>query len=50
MTRFLAIFLVFVLLGAIALSFDGLVGPAALLAGFVVVMHLRTRPGTEPNA
>ncbi|HEX2141790.1 MAG TPA: hypothetical protein VHK28_05865 [Candidatus Limnocylindria bacterium] len=47
MSRFVLIFAALMLLGAIALSAEGLIGPVAVLTGFVVVMHVRTRPRTD---
>lgn len=43
MNRFAFIFAAFLVLGAVALSAEGLMGPVAVMTGFVVVLHVRTR-------
>jgi hypothetical protein len=47
MNRFALIFAAFLLLGALALSAEGLIGPVAVMTGFVVVLHVRTRGTSE---
>ena len=47
MNRFIFIFATFLLLGAVALNAEGFIGPVAVMTGFVVVMHVRTRPHTD---
>jgi hypothetical protein len=47
MNRFIFIFATCLLLGAVALSAEGFIGPVAVMTGFVVVMHVRTRSPTE---
>ena len=47
MNRVIFIFAAFLLLGAVALSAEGFIGPVAVMTGFVVVMHVRTRPRGE---
>ena len=47
MHRFALIFAAFLLIGALALSAEGFIGPVAVMTGFVVVLHVRTRSSGE---
>lgn len=47
MSRYILIFAALLLLGAVALSAEGLIGPVALVTGFVAMVHFRTRPSPD---